>query len=281
MERVKRYIEECLFLPPKPLLKYLGNETLADFMTPLTTLIYEATGVPSICVPYPGATMWYIYSHGNNENLESAIPFVRELSVELRATVFVYEYPGYFHTEPPVVPSEALAYRAAEAYVKAIKQLAPFPVILIGYSMGCALALHAAEANRVTRTGPLVFGCRKNKDNDGFPYAVVLIAPFVSAASVVLAREKSYLFFTPLWQPVDVFALKHAALVHGQPTFVASGVDDAVIPWVHGETIATISAKFGHTQFLKVPNATHKSVRVTPVVWSSFKDFLKDVASGA
>jgi hypothetical protein len=75
--------------------------------------------------------------------------------------------------------------------------------------MGCALALHAAHVHKGER----------------FPHAIVLLAPFVSAASVRLAPTRLALHMAAMWSPFDVFKMKESALQQGHPLFVATGDD--------------------------------------------------------
>lgn len=176
--------------------------------------------------------------------MKTLSPFIRDLAVVLDAKVFAFEYPGYY-VDDARGPTEAACFEAAERFVEHIKALAPVPVLFFGYSMGCAMALHTAHVHRGER----------------FPRAIVLLAPFVSAASVRLAPTRLTLRLSALWSPFDVFKMKESALQQGHPLFVATGDCDEVIPPTHGRAIADYAGRHGASEFLLVKGATHASIR--------------------
>jgi hypothetical protein len=199
-----------------------------------------------------------IYSHGNAEALNTLGWYIREVSALLQANVFAYEYEGYYkdhrHSTTPE-PTEAACFRNSEKFVDAIKNISPYPIVLLGYSMGAAVTLHAAQVHR---------------DQDT-PHAVVLLAPFVSAVSTVLARKSFMVNLSPLWAWPDVFVMRSAALEQGHATFIAHGTADDVIPVSHGQAIARWVMKHSsRSKFVEIPEATHASIRL-------FKDMYQDV----
>jgi len=135
------------------------------------------------------------------------------------------------------------------------------PVVLVGYSLGCAIALHAADAHRT----------------DSFPQATLLMAPFVSAAAVVLAPRSWLLNLTSIYSPWDVFSMRTAALRNGHTLFVAHGGADEVIPVAHGRAIAQWAAQHApkRVAFLEVPDATHATLRLHIEVIEKFLEFIK------
>jgi pimeloyl-ACP methyl ester carboxylesterase len=103
------------------------------------------------------------------------------------------------------------------------------------------------------------------------------MAPFVSAASVVLAPRSWMLGLTSLYSSFDVFAMRTAALRNGHTLFVAHGTADEVIPVSHGRAIAQWAAQHApdRVAFLEVPDATHASLRLHIEVVEQFLDFIK------
>jgi len=291
MSVVKHYIEAIIFKPPQPLYTYPIDFTenddpeIAKLVTPLCLQLYDKTGVPCICATHPSPKYWVVYSHGNSESLQTVPWFIRDVAEVLHACVFAYDYPGYYKkidpmTDVQVQPSEKGTFDNAEKFIYAIQQIAPLPVILLGYSLGTAPTLHAAEVHKRKRGS---FGAGPSVSNDpdaDFPHAVALLAPFVSAASVVLAPTEWSLGFTPLWQPVDVFCLRHAALTQAHPIFVSSGGQDAVVPPAHGKLISKIAGKHARSVYVCVPEATHSTIRVFADVWTSLVEFLDSLKTG-
>jgi len=264
------YISNLLFRPPKPLPTYdelRTSRASPAHVTDACQEIYEMTKIPSVCCEHPDPQMVIAYSHGNSENISSGAWFAVELSRVFKADVYSYEYAGYFaHREDalPPPPSEAGCFDASAVFVGHLarreRETRGLPVVLVGYSMGCAVALHAADAHR----------------RDDFPAAVLLLAPFVSAASVVLAPRSWMLSLTPFYSPVDVFCMRTAALRQGHCLFVAHGTADEVIPAAHGRAIAQWAAQHSpkDVAFLEVPDATHASLRLHSEVYEQFLEFL-------
>jgi alpha-beta hydrolase superfamily lysophospholipase len=264
------YISKMLFRPPKPLPTYNDLRAARESPAHVTDAcheLYETTKIPSVCCKHSNPQMVIAYAHGNSENILTCAWFATELSRAFKADVYAFEYCGYFaHREDalPPAPSEAGCFDASAVFVGHLarreRETRGLPVVLVGYSLGCAVALHAADAHR----------------RDDFPAAVLLMAPFVSAASVVLAPRSWMLSLTPLYNSLDMFCMRTAALRQGHCLFVAHGTADEVIPAAHGRAIAQWAAQHApkDVAFLEVPDATHASLRLHSEIYETFLDFL-------
>ena len=264
-----RYIETQLFQPPRPLLHYpYGLAKDEDcHVSELCLRIYEQTGVPSVCHLHPNPLYTVVYSHGNAESLNTLGWYLREVSSLLQANVFAYEYEGYFvdhrRSQTPQ-PTEAACFSSAEKFLDAIKDVSPYPIVLLGYSMGAAVTLHAAQVHKQHK----------------MPHAVVLLAPFVSAASTVLARRSFMVSLSPLWSWPDVFVMRTAALEQGHATFIAHGSNDNVIPVAHGQAIARWVDKHSkRCKFVEIPEADHASIRLFKDLYQDLSAFLESLGS--
>ena len=280
---ISQYIESVIFKPPQKKNNELylyptdisESKEEQDLLTPLCQEIHNATGVPCICAlprNEKEPLFWIVYSHGNSENLMSVGWFLRELANVFQCAAFAYEYPGYykkidFITDKQIKPSQNGTFANADKFVGYMEEKSrreKLPVVLLGYSLGTAPTLHAAEKHKKSTNGV-----------QEFPSAVILLAPFVSAASVVLAPTHFALKFTPLWQPIDVFCLRHSALVQGHPLLVVCGGMDDVVPAAHGEMIANIAGKHAKTTFILIPDANHASLRLFVNTWLEVRKFLE------
>ncbi|MGH2537012.1 MAG: alpha/beta hydrolase [Candidatus Promineifilaceae bacterium] len=95
-------------------------------------------------LPQPAARQAVIFFHGSDGNLSHELPTLRFLH-QLPANVLAVEYPGYAGGRTR--PSERGCYQAAEAgwrIVTGAKGIAPEQVILLGHSLGSAVAVYLA-----------------------------------------------------------------------------------------------------------------------------------------
>lgn len=248
--------------------------TDCGFDNPLAREAFAQSGVPCVCAPLTGSEpeYWIVYFHGNSENMKLAYPYAKDLGKKFRAHVFVVEYEGYCSYKGGApAPSERGCFGNADRFVAHIKRVAPVPVLFVGYSMGCAVALHAAHTHRRTGVGG---------GDERFPHAVLLMAPFLSAASVKLARNHTALAFNSLWAPFDVMTMKHAALEQGHPLVAASGDADDVVPREHAELIVQLAKRHAPAEYVRTGD-THASVRADPEgrIYPAFGAFLQKLRS--
>ena len=269
-----KYIESRVFLPPQPLLDYpldLAEDIDAEetLVNDVCTDIFQECGVPSICSLFGDGVLArfnVVFFHGNSEDLKSIQWFIKDLREVLLSNVYAFEYAGYFRAsgaESPVdaQPSEQGCFENAEKFIEALQKRSRLPVILFGYSLGSAIALHCAEKFK----------------SDDFPKAVILLAPFVSAASVVLAPYSSMLSFTSLWRPFDVFSMRSSALNQGHRIFIAAGGKDDVVPECHSKAIARWAGRNGRVSYLLIPEADHSSIRLYADLYEHINHFLHEL----
>jgi dienelactone hydrolase len=260
---------EYMFAPPPPIRYpqvFLQDENIRPFYDDTAKALFEESKVPCVHVRHGNPKYLGVYFHGNNENLVTLVTRTKDeetnkehlsklelLSAKLEMELVALEYPGYYD-KAGVYPTEAGCYAAVESFCAALNQISKLPVIYLGYSMGCALALHAAAR----------LDCS----------AVVLLAPFVSAISTQWAKTPGMLALTPIWSSFDVFITKIDAKRNRHPLLVASGTADAVVPWTHGKTLSDIAGRFCVSVHLKVEGATHESIVTSPVVHHEVAAFL-------
>ena len=98
--------------------------------------------------PQPNSTRGLLYCHGNGEDVANIGEFAAHLSKTLDASVFIFDYRGYGHSEGS--PNEAGCIAdgtAAQEWLANRVGIKPNEVILMGRSLGSAVALALAADN--------------------------------------------------------------------------------------------------------------------------------------
>jgi uncharacterized protein len=99
-------------------------------------------------VPHANSTRAVLYCHGNGEDVASVGELAAHLSDVLQASVFVFDYRGYGHSEGS--PNEAGCIAdgcAAQQWLAKRMNIQPADVIIIGRSLGSAVAIGVAAEN--------------------------------------------------------------------------------------------------------------------------------------
>jgi fermentation-respiration switch protein FrsA (DUF1100 family) len=99
-------------------------------------------------VPNPNAARAVVYCHGNGEDVASVGELAAHLGNVLQASVFIFDYRGYGHSEGR--PNEAGCIAdgcAAQKWLANRVGIQPNEVVLIGRSLGSAVAIAMAAEN--------------------------------------------------------------------------------------------------------------------------------------
>jgi len=177
--------------------------------------------------------------HGNAEVSRWLVPWASTLANEAGVCVVLAEYRGYDGLAgPPTYTASAHDARAALDYVHDSLKVAPSNVVLLGHSLGSAIAAELAAA--------------------AAPRALILLAPFSSARAMagrmivpglrVLFRFISRVHFDTV---ARVAAMK-------TPVWVAHGDRDVVVPVRMGREVFAAAAHPG--ELLVVSGAGHNDV---------------------
>ena len=174
-----------------------------------------------------------LVSHGNGGNLSYCGGMAASLHATTGAGVFLYDYPGYGHSEG--APTEAGCYAAADAAYAWLTNQARTPpgrVVLYGQSLGTGVAVDLATRH---------------------PHrALVLVCPFTSLP----AAAKYHYPFLPT-HTVMRSRFDSAAKIGccTRPLFLAHGTDDRVVPfWQGAELFAEANEP---KELLRVEGAGH------------------------
>lgn len=222
---------------------------------PIDLTTADGTPVRAWWCPVPGAGGAVLYCHGNAGDLTDRAEPVARVMGELGESVLVFDYPGFGRSGGR--PSEAGCYAAADAGYDwlAAHGFPPGRITVVGVSLGGGVAVDLA-ARRPAR-------------------ALVLVKTFTSVPDVVAHHLP--------WVPADRLVRNRFDSLDKigrcrQPTFVASGTKDQLIPYRHGERLA--AAAGGPTTFHPLPGSDHDDP-LTPDFFAALRGFLETAAPPA
>lgn len=189
--------------------------------------------------PPPGGAVVVVF-HGNGETIGSEVPLGRLLARRGLGALLV-EYRGYGMTHGPP-PSEASLYADGEAAMEHLGSLGVRPerIAVLGFSLGTAVASEMARRGHGAR--------------------LVLVAPFTSA--IDMASRVAPIFPASLVMAHRLDTYGRAGAI-AQPTLVAHGDADEIVPFEMGEAVA---GALPRGRLLRVPGAHHGDVLRPEVV---------------
>lgn len=226
----------ALFKPPKP--HYQTLPGLHYLKTQQGKLAY-------IYLKNPRAHFTILYSHGNADDLQSALPRLKALQ-QHGFNVIGYDYSGYGTSTGWL--SEYTTYLNAIAIYHFLRRqgLTPSHIVLLGHSLGTGVTVQLGM--QLPAAG------------------MILESPFISAYRTKTAFNLPLLLF-------DKFNnLKKIKHVH-MPLLITHGTADATVPFQHGVMLyhAANQPKF----FYSIPGAGHSNFIATnpAMYWAQIKRF--------
>jgi fermentation-respiration switch protein FrsA (DUF1100 family) len=212
------------------------------------TAIHARWSAPSDWTPARGAIL---FSHGNGEHLGWWWPTVKLWQSELSRGVLIYDYPGYGQSAGK--PTEKGCYAAAEAahaWLTDVQKVGAGDVLLVGESLGAAMAVDLATRH----------DCR----------AVVLLAAFTSFPDMA---QKTFPFLPARWLVSNrLDNLAKVPSVRG-PIFIAHGTADRLVPFRHGERL--FAAAREPKRFYPAPGLGHGHPEDREF-WEAVRAFLRE-----
>jgi fermentation-respiration switch protein FrsA (DUF1100 family) len=156
-----------------------------------------------------------LYCHGNSGHVGQRGDRIRTWQEQVGASVLAFDYPGYGRSEGR--PDEQGCYAATHAayeWLRSEQGLSPDRLLLLGKSMGGAMAVELAGRES--------------------HHALLLHSAFTSLADVV----QHHLRFLPVrWLFRGRFDNRSRMCAYRGPLFVAHGTADRVVPWAHGREL--------------------------------------------
>jgi alpha-beta hydrolase superfamily lysophospholipase len=257
---------------------HLPSVAAGALLHPMRTPLYKPTPVGCVDQSFAGEGIrlrgWHcpaltprqgslIYLHGIADNRASAAGVIPRYTKE-GLDVVAYDSRGH-----GVSGGERCTYGHFEKLDlrRVIDSLAPGPVILIGTSLGAAVALQAAV---------------------GYPRVAGIVAAEAFSDLETIARERAP-GFLPGWvlrhalrlaeeqgdfTIEDVSPVKAAAQLH-MPVLLIHGAEDLDTVPDHSRRLFTVLA--GPKQLIIVPRARHNQSLSDPAVWTEIDAWIKDV----
>jgi fermentation-respiration switch protein FrsA (DUF1100 family) len=175
-----------------------------------------------------------LYCHGNAGNVSLEAELLKFLHDRLSVSVLELDYRGYGKSEgTPTVEGALLDARAAREVLAQKEQIQPAQIVLMGRSLGGAIAVDLAKD-----------GAR----------GLILESTFTSLRETAAVHYPSPL--VALLVPSRLESLKAIVSYRG-PLLISHGDADETIPFTHGQKL--FAAGSGPKAFVTIPGGNHNS----------------------
>ncbi|KAK3235517.1 hypothetical protein CYMTET_54279 [Cymbomonas tetramitiformis] len=200
-----------------------------------------------------------VYVHGNAESVHSSLAARNFVNRHLNAIYLSFEWQGYGTSIslPPRFDAQSERCRCVLRFLLQREAgVVRNPILLVGYSLGCAVLLDAIKKERIA-SAARSSSCRA-------PFGTVLLAPFLSAASLMVSPPVMTDVVTHLFPPMN----NADAVLHLRTdVFVVHGTKDKTIPHRHSfRLVQSFRSSAGNmpyrSRLLIFPNATHSDLLV-------------------
>jgi len=240
-------LSSLLFQPPRP--TPIKESKLVWLHTKL------GSKIPAFFMERPGATITFLYSHANAEDLGTVYPWVKFLAKSLDVNVLAYDYTGYGLSQPNE-PSEENCFAdidAAYEYLTTVRRISPANIVLYGRSLG---------------SGPSCYLASRTADEGKSVAGLILHAPFLSVFRVVF--ESGCTLIGDKFPNVD-FAPGIRC-----PVFIVHGTADRIVPFWHGQKLLQTVPPCCRTRPLFIDGMGHNHVNfnLRPLFAERVKDYL-------
>ena len=177
-----------------------------------------------------------IYCQGNSGDLGTSLFECFEISLKCNCIIVSFEYPGYGICKNDEISEFEFHRRVVNVYNYIINVLKckPNQIFLYGFSLGTGVAFD--------------FACRKE-----YPVAgLILQSPFLSIIRTLYDTNKTFYF--------DLFNNCDKAKKLCTKTLFIHGIQDTIIPFIHGKILSKLIPKQYFYDFLPIYNAGHNDL---------------------
>ena len=212
---------------------------------------HKRTRIHAWWCPTSDAEWVVLYCHGNAGNLSQRQSTVRAWQEIVRASVLIFDYPGFGRSGGR--PTEKGCYASAEAAYRWLTEAQGVPpdrLVLCGGSLGGAMAVELAVRH---------------------PHrALILINAFTCIPDMA---KKVVPYLPSRWLVRTRYHNLAKLRTYRGPLFVIHGTADETIPFAHGERLFA-ACPSPHKRFLPVEGARHNNT-ATPQVYAEIARFLR------
>eukprot|EP00854_Cymbomonas_tetramitiformis_P027753 gene27753-34265_t len=202
-----------------------------------------------------------LYVHGNAESVHSCFVARNFVNRHLSAVYLSFEWQGYgtnMASSPRFDAQSERCLALLRLLLKRGKAKPRNPVLLVGYSLGCAVLLDAIRKER-TACDARIAGLRA-------PIGTLLLAPFLSAASLIVSPPVVTDVVTHLFPPMNN---ADAVMYLRTDVLVVHGAKDEIIPARHSSRLvrsfrSAVANRSHRSDTLLVPEATHTNLLLGP-----------------
>jgi uncharacterized protein len=188
--------------------------------------------------PRPNSKRAILYCHGNGEDVAADGDLGFHLSNVLRSSVLVFDHRGYGHSEGSPTEAGCIADgSAAQKWLAGRVGIQPNDVILIGRSLGSAVAIALAAGN----------GCRALVLENSFP-------------SIVAVAAQHYAWLPVKWIMRNRYDNLARIQRYNGPLWQSHGNDDALIPLASARTLFDASPS-QNKKWIEFPQCGHNDPR--------------------
>jgi uncharacterized protein len=236
-----------------------------DMVHPVTTFGANAAEVwfgdharlHGVFVPRATATsstgVTVVFFHGNFGNLSHRAPLIAQMTSDLGANVFTFDYQGYGQSSG--VPSEAATSadaRAAIDYLRTRPDVDPARLVYFGESLGGAVAIQLATEHP--------------------PMGLVVQSSFTSVSDMARIHYPALVVLLR-WAPYRYDSLTAVRSIRS-PLMLIHGEADATVPPSSSQQL--LDAATGPKRLLMIPGAGHNDVfkQGGPALWQTLHEFL-------
>ena len=207
--------------------------------------------------PQPNTKRAILYCHGNGEDVAADGDLGYHLSKVLQASVFVFDYRGYGHSEGSPTEAGCIADgSAAQSWLASHVGIRPNDVILIGRSLGSAIAIALAADT----------GCRALVLENSFPSIVAVAAQYYAWLPVSWMMRNRY---------DNLARIQH----YNGPLWQSHGCDDTLIPLALARTLFDASpSPSANKRWIEFPHCGHNDPRPSRY-YTELASFLDTISS--
>lgn len=198
----------------------------------------DGTRIHGWWCPCPNAECAVLYSHGNGGNLSHRAWGIADWHRLAKASVLLYDYPGYGRSGGH--PTEEACYASGQAFyrwLREARELTPDQIVLLGESLGGGVAVELALT---------------------VPHRVLVC--FATFTSIPDMAQQLLPFLPARWLVSTQFNNAEKLARYRGNLLLAHAVHDPVVPFGHGERLNAVATHTAWKEFLVLPDAGHGPV---------------------